>query len=288
YKPDWRMFTDIFSIGVPSGIQGLFRNGSRLLVVSIVAATEVGTYGVAALSIGLQVESLAFMPVLGLNVAATSLVGQALGSWQTETARQRGNSALLLGIGLMVVLVAPIIIFAPAILRLFDPSAHPIVQSAGTAYMRINTVALPIGAVAMVANGALRGAGDSTPGMMSTLIGRAIGGVALAYLLAVIIGYGSLGVWWALALSQVFEAVYMIYRWRGEAWLRVALRKTAVYRQHLHHLPEQIQQQFLREIRTPLMAAPTALELVQEDGVVYQLPDGDKTVHFTDNNYILV
>ncbi|MCB9433476.1 MAG: MATE family efflux transporter [Ardenticatenaceae bacterium] len=288
YKPDWRMFTDIFSIGVPSGIQGLFRNGSRLLVVSIVAATEVGTYGVAALSIGLQVESLAFMPVLGLNVAATSLVGQALGSWQTETARQRGNSALLLGIGLMVVLVAPIIIFAPAILRLFDPSAHPIVQSAGTAYMRINTVALPIGAVAMVANGALRGAGDSTPGMMSTLIGRAIGGVALAYLLAVIMGYGSLGVWWALALSQVFEAVYMIYRWRGEAWLRVALRKTAVYRQHLHHLPEQIQQQFLREIRTPLMATPTALELVQEDGVVYQLPDGDKTVHFTDNNYILV
>ncbi len=48
YRPQWRMFGDILAIGVPSGIQGVFRNGSRLLVISIVTSTEIGTYGAAA------------------------------------------------------------------------------------------------------------------------------------------------------------------------------------------------------------------------------------------------
>ncbi|MCB0188966.1 MAG: MATE family efflux transporter, partial [Caldilineaceae bacterium] len=36
YRPDWQMFKDIFTIGVPSGVQGLFRNGSRLMVLGLV------------------------------------------------------------------------------------------------------------------------------------------------------------------------------------------------------------------------------------------------------------
>ena len=110
YWPDRQMFTDIFTIGVPSGIQGIFRNGSRLLVVKIISATEVGIFGVTALTIGSTIESLAFMPILGLNVAATSLVGQSLGSWQTDEAKQRGNMAIVIAVVLMTIFVAPMII----------------------------------------------------------------------------------------------------------------------------------------------------------------------------------
>jgi putative MATE family efflux protein len=293
YRPDWQMFRDIFAIGVPSGIQGIFRNGSRLLVLSIITSTEVGTYGAAALAIGLQVESLAFMPVLGINVAATSLVGQSLGSWQTKEARQRGNTAVVLGVVLMTVLITPLIIFAPAIIQLFDPSAHPVLLQTGTMYMRINTVFLPFAAVAMVANGALRGAGDSTPGMLSTMLTRALGSVTLAYLLAIVLGYGSVGVWWALALGMMFEGIYMGWRWRGDVWLRVALRKTDLYRQHLHQLSPSIQAQYLREVRTPLMARPQTTEQVNGSTVVYQtaVSPSDKslpqpvTIRFSANNY---
>ncbi|MCB8943722.1 MAG: MATE family efflux transporter [Ardenticatenaceae bacterium] len=288
YRPDWQMFRDIFAIGVPSGIQGIFRNGSRLLVISIITSTEAGTYGAAALAIGLQVESLAFMPVLGINVAATSLVGQSLGSWQTEEARRRGNTAVYLGVALMIVLITPLVAFAPAIIRLFDPSAHPVLLQTGTLYMRINTVFLPFSAVAMVANGALRGAGDSTPGMMSTILTRAAGSVTLAYLLGIVLGYGSTGVWWALALGMVGEAVYMAWRWRGDVWLEVALHKTDLYRQHLHHLPAAVQEQFLREVRAPLMARPFTLEQVNETGVVYQTADHTVTVHFSAEGYEMV
>ena len=80
YRPQWMMFRDILSIGIPSGLQGLVRNTTQILVIRTVTSTAAGTFGVAAMSIGLQIESLAFMPGLALNTAATSLVGQASGS----------------------------------------------------------------------------------------------------------------------------------------------------------------------------------------------------------------
>ncbi|MEM7119071.1 MAG: MATE family efflux transporter, partial [Chloroflexota bacterium] len=288
YWPNWQMFKDIFSIGIPSGVQGLFRNGSRLLLISIITSTEVGTYGAAAIAIGFQVESLAFMPVLGINVAATSLVGQALGKWQPKEAWARGNMAVGLGVVVMIILIAPIIVFAPAIIQLFDPSAHPIVLSAGVAYIRINSVFLPLSGISMVTNGAMRGAGDSMPGLIGTMVFRAIVTLILAYVLAFPLGFGSMGVWWAMALGVVCNGVYMIWRWRSRAWLRVALHKTAVYRQHLHQLSEAVQQQYLANIRTPLMAQPSTTEEVVAQGVTYHLLDQDVTVRFGANSYQVV
>jgi len=285
YRPNWQMFNDILTIGVPSGVQGMFRNGSRLLVLGIVTSTEVGTYGAAALSIGFQVESLIFMPGLALNVAATTLVGQALGSWQTEEARLRGNMAIALGLAVMTVLAIPIIIFAPAIIRLFDPSSHPVLLATGTTYLHINTVVLPLSALAMVANGALRGAGDSMPGLISTMITRALISVSLAWVLAFPVGMGSLGVWIALAVGVVLEAIYMSWRWRGDTWLKVALSKTDLYRTHLRHLSHDLQQRFLAEVRGPLMAQAGTREVVDAAGVLYAGAEEDVRVSFAGDRW---
>lgn len=288
YRPDWQMFKDIFTIGVPSGVQGLFRNGSRLMVIGLVTATEAGTYGAAALAIGFQVETLIFMPGLALNVAATTLVGQALGYWQPQEARRRGNMAMLVGLIVMIVLAIPIILFAPAIIRLFDPSAHPDLLRIGVTYFHINTVVLPLSAVAMVANGALRGAGDSMPGLIGTAVTRALVSVSLAWFLAFPLGMGSTGVWYALAIGMVLEAVYMGLRWRGDVWLKVALHQSEIYRRHLRHLPADTQQRYLREIRMPMMAHPNTRELIDDEGVVYTGPNREAVrVRFDAAGYVV-
>jgi putative MATE family efflux protein len=288
YWPNWRMVSDILTIGVPSGVQGVFRNGSRLLVIGLITSTEVGTYGAAALAIGFQVEALVFMPGLALNVAATSLVGQALGSWQLREARLRGNTAMAIGFAVMAVLATPIIIFAPQIIRLFDPSAHPVLMETGRSYFYINTVVLPLSAVAMVANGALRGAGDAMPGLIGTMMARTFIAIGCAWLLAFPLGMGSIGVWLGLAVGTIVEAAYMGLRWRRDTWVQVALKKTDLYRQHLHRLAPQVQAQYLREVRTPLMALPATREQVNGDSVVYFLPDREVNVRFDNGGYELV
>ena len=283
--PDWQMIWDILAIGVPSGLQGIIRNGARLLTIGIVTSTEVGSLGAAALAIGVQVESLGVLPVLGINVASTSLVGRALGKWQTDEARERGTIAILLGVCIMIILVIPMVIFAPQIIKLFDPSADATLLAAGVAYMRINTVVLPIGAISMVANGALRGAGDTKPGMYAAITTLICIAIPLSWLLAHPLGFGSTGVWYALALGIVTNGTILAFRWRSDKWVQVALDKAEIYRHHLRHLPQDEIDRFLDEVRRPEMAQAGMVELVREDRVIYQAFEHETTYLFSNGSF---
>lgn len=287
YWPDPQLFKDILSIGVPSGLQGIARNSTQILVIRIITSTSAGAFGAAALAIGYQIESLIFMPVLGVNVAATALVGQSLGAWQTDEAKLRGNLAIAIGVALTVVLCIPMVAFAPQLVKLFDPSAHPIILSAGTSYLRIHGTALPIIAISMVVNGALRGAGDTMPGLWGTVLGRIFVAVSLAYLLALPLGYGIVGVWWASVIGTGVQTLVLVIRWLNKKWYGVALRKTNLYRQHLKHLPEPEQQRYLKEVRTPLMKQAGTTEQVDEREVVYNGSSGRVEVRFREGGYSL-
>jgi putative MATE family efflux protein len=287
YRPEKDMFRQILAIGVPSGLQGIARNASQIMVLRIVTSTAAGTFGASALAIGIQVESLAFMPGLAVSVAATSLVGQSLGAWQVGDARQRGNVAIALGVLLMGALGALLFAFAPHLVRLFDPTGNPTVLAAGTSYLRINALSQPILAVAMVVNGALRGAGDTRPTLVATLIGRWLVVVPLAYVLAFPAGMGVEGVWWALFAGTVVQAVHVSARWLGGKWQLVGLFKSRIYRLHLQFLPEPEQRRFLEEVKAPLMAGGTARERVEDDGVSYHLPEGTVQLAFDQSFRVL-
>jgi putative MATE family efflux protein len=270
---------DLLAIGVPSGLQSLAYVSAGFLVVRAVTATPSGPYGAAALAIGLQVEGFAFMPGVALSVAATSLVGQALGAWQPRQAWRAGHAALVLAIGLMGTVGALLFVFAEPLIRAFDPSAHPIVLADGAAYLRVNGAVQPILAVFMVLNGALRGAGDARAGLLGTVVGRWGVVVPLAWLLGVVAAWGTLGVWWAFFIGISVQAGWVGLRWRSGAWIDVALRRSLVWRSHLHRLPEAERRAFLDDVRTPAMAQDGTREFVGDDGVHYER-DGAVVAHW--------
>ncbi|MDW3652881.1 MAG: MATE family efflux transporter [Bacteroidia bacterium] len=283
--PDWSMIKDILSIGVPSGIQGVFRHSATLMVIFLLTATELGTFGAAALTIGYQVASLATMPVVGLNVASTSLVGRALGKWQIEEANYIGKLMIVLGVLLMLILVTPMIIFAEEIILIFDPSANPAVLKGSLGYFHTNLIFLPVTAASIIITGALRGTGHTTPAMISTLIGRNACTLLFAWLLAFPLEMGSIGVWWGIVIGRLIDVCYMLYTWAAKKWINVALEKSEVYRKHLKELPVQVREKFLEEVRAPQMAIPHTLEVVGEDGVLYQRPDQELEVVFEESSY---
>lgn len=285
YLPNWQTFWDILSIGLPAGIQSVLRQSNQLMVMRIVTATAAGTYGAAALAIGLQVMSLSWMPGFAIHIAATSLVGQALGAWQLEDARRRGNAAIALGVLVMSVITLPLFFLAPALIKLFDPSAHPTVIEAGSSFLRINALGQPLIAVGMVADGALRGAGDTKPSLFATIIGGWILAIPLAYLLAIPFDLGIWSIWFALVMGTGVSAFYLFIRWRNHRWIDVALHRTALYRIHLRRLPQNLQSRFLSNIRTPLMAGPETIEEIDEHGVQYSNSEGLLRVVFENDNY---
>ncbi len=287
-KPDWGLYKDILVIGIPSALQGIARNGANIFLYRIINATAAASFGVAALAVGLQIESLAFMPGLAIGVAATSLVGQAVGRWQLKEAKISGDIAMLLAMIVMGLIAIPIYIFAPDLIHFFDKEANPIVIKAGTDYLRINAVFEPILAVAMVLSFALRGAGDTRPGLESTIIGRWLVMLPFAYILAVRFGYGVTAVWWAMVLAMIVSAIYLFVRWQSKAWQKTALKTTAIYKTHLVHLSPLKQEEFLQTIKIPLMENKKAVEEITEHTVKYHLGNETVEVNFVDGDYTVV
>jgi putative MATE family efflux protein len=285
FLPHWPMARTMVGIGVPAGTQGVLQNVSGLMVMRIVTSTSAGAYGAAAMSIGMQVASLAFMPGVAVSVAATSLVGQALGAWRPDLARLRGNLSIVLGMAIMGLAAVPMVAFAPQIVRLFEPSAHPIVVEGGVSFLRIHGSAQPLIAVTIVASGALRGAGDTMAALIAAVIGRALLVVPLAYLLALVLGFELTGVWWGLLIGVLMQGVLVLYRWRGRGWLDVALRTSDLYSTHLRHLTMPERTRYLNEVRTPLMAREGARERVAPDRVRYLAQGGDVVVRFAGGSF---
>lgn len=261
---------DLLAIGLPSGLQSLAYTSAGLLVVRAVTATPSGSYGAAALAIGFQVEGFAFMPGVAISVAATSLVGQALGAWQLERAWRAGHASVALAVVLMGAIGLGLAVFAEPLVRAFDPSAHPVVVADGAAYLRVNGAVQPILALFMVLNGALRGAGDARSGFRATLVGRWAVVVPLAWLLGVGLAFGTIGVWWAFFAGVTVQAVWVAVRWWRGGWWDVALRSTAVWRTHLHRLDEPERRAFLEGVRAPSLAVAGTRERVEPDGVRYE------------------
>ena len=285
YRPNWAIINDIFSIGVPSGVQGILRRGANIFLVGLVTATSLGTYGAAALTIGWQIEQLIIQPIVGLNVAATSLIGQSLGKWQTSDALLIGKMIIIIGFVLCTLLGLPLLFFTDEIIALFDPSAHPLLYEGSYGFIKMLMISLPIASISVIITGNLRGAGDTMPAMYSTLIFRNLVTIVLAYIFAFTFHWDAMGIWIAVLVGRALDTIYMSRYWSSQAWLISAIKKTDIYRKHLFVLSQDALSSFLVQVRTPNMSAPGTRELIFDDRIEYHNVEMLQIVTFDEKGY---
>ena len=78
-------------------------------------------------------------------------------------------------------------------------------------------------ALSVILGGCLQGAGD-TKGAMLVIVGALwIVRLPLAYLLAIVAGYGAPGVWTAMVISMCIQGILMTLRFRNGRWKKVKL-----------------------------------------------------------------
>ena len=285
WRPQWVIIKDILNIGVPSGIQGFFRHVANVVVVKLVTATQLGTLGAATIAIGIQVEQLLLQPVIGINVAGTSLIGQALGRWQTKDAFVKGNAMIVLGVFVMILFLIPVLVFPEWIISIFDPSADAIIVNSTRSFFYITMSVLPLYAIALVATGMMRGAGDTKPAMISSILGRNILTISLSWYLAFPMGMDFKGIWIGIAVGKLFDFVYMSIAWYRRQWYYVAIKRSEIYRVHLNLLSDKVMKDFLREVRGPQMALSGTKEYVTDADVTYRSGEEEVSYEFTGDGF---
>lgn len=198
---------EIIRLGFPMSFQRILFTLVNIILARIIAMF--GSNAIAAQKIGLQIESIIFMVVGGLNGAISSFVGQNYGAKKYNRIVEGYNSSLKIGI-LYSFVAALVFIFIPEVfVRMFIRDESTILIASG--YLRIVAVSEIFSTIEMVSNGLFTGIGKpKIPAAISIIF--TVLRIPMALILARFMGVD--GIWWSIALSSILKgiAAYLIYR----------------------------------------------------------------------------
>ena len=79
YRIDMKIIKRIFKIGIPSLVENFIMQGGFLFLQTLILSLDTSGNILAGYQIGSSVHNIAFMPIMGLSITTTTLVGQSLG-----------------------------------------------------------------------------------------------------------------------------------------------------------------------------------------------------------------
>jgi MATE family multidrug resistance protein len=210
----------IVDIGWPSVFLQVAWQAGTIVLYNILSRLGEGTVtALAALTNGLRIEAIIFLPAFALNMAASVLSGQNLGAGDPQRAEALGWKTAGAGMILLSSLALPIFIWAELFASILARTPEVLAETAN--YLRITMVSEPFLALGTILSGAVTGAGDTKATMW--IIVACMWGVRLplAYLLAITLGYGPTGVWVAMVASMVCYSLLMSLRFRSGRWKHI-------------------------------------------------------------------
>ena len=204
----------LLRISVGGVSQFLVSTASWVFLMQIVSGF--GSAAVSGYTIGVRIVMFSVLPAWGLSNAAATLVGQNLGAGQPDRAEASvwhiiKYNAMYMGFASLMMLL-----FTRPIVGLF--TNEPAVVEYAVQCLTIFAFAFVAWGAGMALIQAFNGVGDTmTPTWINVLCFWVVQ-VPLAYFLALGLGFGPVGVFWAVFASDILTGIvgYLVFR-RG-AW----------------------------------------------------------------------
>lgn len=161
----------IMLVGIPAALQMAITSFSNVFVQSYINHFDQGLASsdyMSSWTAYLKVDQLLFLPVQSIALAVTTFVGQNLGSKQVDRAKRGVTCALLVSVVSTVLLMIPLLIFAPQIVGFLN--SKPEVIQNGTMFLRWLSPFYVLCCFNQIYASALRGAGNSKASMVIMLL----------------------------------------------------------------------------------------------------------------------
>jgi len=217
---DKEIVKDILKISIPVSFQNIF-----ILIgfLSFIAIT--GLIGVKEQAASQTVVSALFislMPCFGFGIAVQTLVGNALGEGDNRKAKHLGNETVKLATMYTSAVAVLFILFPSAVILIFTTdrtlieTAAPLLQIAGGGQILY-------AAGVVLANG-LQSAGKSLFVMLVDILVNWIVFIPLAYLLAIPLGFGIYGAWFAVPIYVFLYSASIFLKFNFGEWFTEKFR----------------------------------------------------------------
>jgi len=205
-------------IGGPSAVM-LLLEVSAFSFAAIMAGW-LGVVPLAAHQIALSCASTTFMLPLGISLAVSIRVGQAIGAGDRVRVRIIGLSAFCLGVGIMAICGLGFVLAGGPIARAFVKETA--VSALAARILLICAAFQMFDGLQVIAAGALRGLADVIVPMIFCIIAYWLVALPVAWWFAFQLQYGLFGIWLGLALGLSCVATLLTARFVWRTRLRAA------------------------------------------------------------------
>ena len=163
---DGAILKKILRVGMPMAVQMAITSFSNVFVQSYI--NRFGTDFMSGWTAYNKIDQFVMLPMMNISMASTTFVSQNLGAGKKDRARRGAHTAFAMSSVCSLLLMAPVMVFAPSLVVFFNNQSAEVVRY-GTELLRLMTPFYLLCGINQIYAGALRGAGKSTVPMIITL-----------------------------------------------------------------------------------------------------------------------
>lgn len=212
--PDMQILRPCLKVALPNMFQRFGTSLGYVIFASMINA--LGDVATAAHSIANTVESAFYIPGYGMQTAAATLAGNALGASDKQKMRDFSKVTLLIEVSLMIITGGLLFIFAEPMVCIF--SKDPKVISLCTFVLRMVALSEPFYGVSIVLEGMMLGVGYTMVPFVYNIIGmwgvRIIG----TYIYTAFFGMGLVSAWACMIMHNMLLFALFVTRYFRRKW----------------------------------------------------------------------
>ena len=222
-RPDRNILRPIMRVALPNMAQRFTTSLGYVVFAAMINA--LGDVATAAHTVANTVESAFYIPGYGMQAAAATLTGNAIGMGDRQ--RQKDLSVVICGLEVAMMLITGSLLFAfaPQMVRLF--SRDPQVIALGSRVLRMVAVSEPVYGISIVVEGMLQGAGKTKAPFVFNVIGMWGVRILGTFLFTRFLGGGLVSAWGCMIAHNILLCLLFVLYYRK-------LERTAFYGKDSH------------------------------------------------------
>ncbi|WP_297290225.1 MATE family efflux transporter [uncultured Flavonifractor sp.] len=206
FRPQGHIVGRIYSVGIPTivlnSISSVMTFGMNLILGAISTSTAVAVFNVY-----FKLQSFVFMPVFGLNNGMVPIVSYNFGARKRKRLTEAVWFSAALAVGIMMVGLAVIQLFAAPILGLFEASQDML--DIGVPALRIISLCFAFAGFNIVCSSTFQALGNGVLSMIMSIVRQLVVLLPAAYLLS-LTGRVT-AVWWAFPIAEVASLALCLF-----------------------------------------------------------------------------
>lgn len=212
--PDFKILGPCLKVALPNALQ---RFGTSLGYVAFASMiNSIGDVATAAHTIANTVESAFYIPGYGMQTAAATLAGNALGAKDNRRAGRLAQMIIVVEVVLMVLSGGLLFVFAPQMMCLFSSDQEVIML--GTIVLRMVALSEPFYGVAIIIEGMMQGMGNTLMPFVFSIVGMWGIRIVGTFLCTQLMDMGLISAWACMiahnmALFGAFLVCYISGKW---------------------------------------------------------------------------